>query len=98
MNNLLETFEALADAKPNDGRALFEAAAKLNSFWFRNRLPECDAHDTMNLIDSEGEERFKPGMVDVFGSEKQFFEHYSKHYDDAIPKLRSVLKATEADC
>lgn len=98
MDNLLETFEALADAKPNDGRSLFEAAAKLNSFWFRNRLPECDAHDTMNAIDSEGDARFKFGKIDAFWSDERFFELYSKHYDDAIPKLRSVLKAAEDGC
>jgi hypothetical protein len=51
----------------------------------------------MNVIDSEGEERFKPGMENVFGSERRFFESYSKLYDEAIPRLRKVLRTEQGN-
>lgn len=92
MSELLAKFEQITSNKPADGRSLFGAASGLNSFWFRNRLPECDAHDTMNLIDSEGEERFKAGLENAFGSEKQFFDNYIQLYNEAVPKLREILE------
>lgn len=46
----------------------------------------------MNLIDSEGEERFKAGLENAFGSEKQFFDNYIQLYNEAVPKLREILE------
>lgn len=91
MSDLISEFETIVAKEPENGRSLFESSARLNSFWFRNRLPSCDAHDTVNLIDSEGEERFKPGAENLFGSPEKFYQTYIEFYRTAIQQMRSMI-------
>ena len=95
MTGIYEDIEAIYLQKPTTGRELWTSSAKINSIWFRNKLPECDAHDTINLIDSEGEERFKAGNEDKFGSPAKFFEVYLPLYDLAIPELLKIIASDQ---
>ena len=92
VSDLVEEFDALTLHEPSDGQTLYQVSANVNAFWFRNRLPECKAHDTINAIDSEGEDVFlEQGETPAPDTDKAFFDCYFGHYAKAVARLRNVL-------